>query len=357
MTGNCFTGFSFETNPQLGGDVLVDRQHLLDMFENFQNSLQRALITTGMTVKTLAPTVVDPASQIDVQITAICIQLACPKRVFMGSERGELASSQDDSQWNDVKRARQLLYLTPKVIVPFIDRLIVVGVLPEPEGYSVEWPDLEALGDAAKAAIMLQRTQAWAAYVAGNLESTIPVPTYATQFDQMTEEEANEMVEAAKKVHDEQDTMTMPPQTSGMPQEHPEGTQAAADNEQQQQQAAQQAQQQGQQADQQHQQKMAAIQQKQGSPGQPPTKAAPKPGGDLEINSAGETLASLTVNSLLERRDVLRLRLTDLKTRVAVRNLFEWGDDVRIDAFDDGPTFVANELVLADPDLFIAEGF
>ena len=38
---------------------------------------------------------------IEVHLQAICIKIPCPKRVFMGSERGELASAQDDSQWND----------------------------------------------------------------------------------------------------------------------------------------------------------------------------------------------------------------------------------------------------------------
>lgn len=242
---SAFTGYSFETNPQLGGDVLINKPDLLDQFELYQNSLQRALVTSGMTVKTLAPSVQDPGGQVTVQIQAICIHLDCPQRVFMGSERGELASSQDDSQWNDVKRARCLLYLTPKVICPFVDRLIAVGVLPEPEGYTVRWPDLEAMSDAQKAAILLQRTQAYAAYVSGNLESTIPPLDFMTRFDDMEEEEAQEIIDAAKQAHEDQDTMTMPPQIAGHDQEPPEGSKEAGD---QQRQAAQfQAQQQQQQ--------------------------------------------------------------------------------------------------------------
>src|SRR5260370_12210801 len=161
-----FPGLSFETNPQLGGDVLIDVQGLLGMYEQYQNSLQRALVTSGMTVKQLAPAVADPASQIDKQLEAICIQLEMPVRVFKGSERGELASGQDDEKWNDRVKAREHNYLTPRVIVPFYDRLIQLGVVPEPEdGYGVEWPSLDSQSASDKATIALTKTQAITAYV------------------------------------------------------------------------------------------------------------------------------------------------------------------------------------------------
>ena len=127
-----FTGISLETHPQLGGDVTIDNADVRGQLENYVNSLQRYLALTGMSAHTLAPEVSDPSNQIDKHLEAICIQLSIPKRVFMGSERGELASTQDDASWNDRLKARQQGYITPRIIVPFIDRLISVGVLPEP---------------------------------------------------------------------------------------------------------------------------------------------------------------------------------------------------------------------------------
>lgn len=127
-----FTGIALETHPQLGGDVTIDSADVKNQLENYVNSLQRYLALTGMSAHTLAPQVSDPTSQIAGHIEAICIQMGIPIRIFKGSERGELASSQDDAQWNDRIRARQLGYVTPRIIVPFIDRLISVGVLPEP---------------------------------------------------------------------------------------------------------------------------------------------------------------------------------------------------------------------------------
>ena len=40
---------------------------------------------------------------------------------------------------------RKHKFIEEQVIVPFVDRLILLGVLPEPAmGFSVVWPDLEA---------------------------------------------------------------------------------------------------------------------------------------------------------------------------------------------------------------------
>lgn len=130
---SCFPILAFETHPQLGDDVDVDLADLRGQVENLVNSLQRSLLGKGGSWRTLPPAVVDPTPHVTAGIEAICIQKACPVRIFKGSERGELASSQDDSQWNDRIRERQNGHVTPVIIVPFIDRLILMGVLKAPE--------------------------------------------------------------------------------------------------------------------------------------------------------------------------------------------------------------------------------
>jgi hypothetical protein len=166
-----FPGLSIETNPRLGTNVTVDKDAMRDMMEQYMNGLQRYMTLTGMSAKSLAPQVEDPTPQIAVQIEAICIRLGIPKRIFMGSERGELASSQDDSAFNDRLRRRQNGYITPRVIVPFIDRLINLNVLPKPEGFSVLWPDLDALTDDEKAQVAERRSRAMLNYTTGGIIS------------------------------------------------------------------------------------------------------------------------------------------------------------------------------------------
>jgi len=191
-----FPGLSFETHPQLGGDVTIDSS-MRDEMEDYMNGLQRFLALTGMSAKSLAPQVVDPAPQIDVQITAICIRLGIPKRKFMGTERGELSSSMDDDEWNDKVKARQLNYVTPRIIVPFIDRLIALRVLPEPSegGYTVNWPDIHNLSDQVKAEILMQRIEAMSKFVGGGVENIMSLKDFYVREIGYSEEEADSIID------------------------------------------------------------------------------------------------------------------------------------------------------------------
>lgn len=219
-----FAILSMETHPQLGGDVKIDHRGIDQQMTNLRTRLKRHLITAGMTTKTLAPVVSDPTAYKDAFIEAICIYLGCPVRVFKGSERGELASSQDDSSWNDRLRHRQNFYLTPRVIVPFVDRLIQIGVLPEPEGYSVVWPDLDSLSEKDKAMISQTRTAAMQSYVGGNVEAVMDPMNFLTKIMGFDQEEANEIVEAQQshleeKQEEQQDFANQGLDEDGMPQQ------------------------------------------------------------------------------------------------------------------------------------------
>jgi hypothetical protein len=201
-----FPGYSLETNPALGGDVDVNTEDLRDMFEDWSQGLQRYLALIGMTAKSLSPQVVDPTPQINVHLEAICIALGMPMRIFKGSERGELASSQDDASWNDRLREYESSYITPRVIVPFVDRLIQLGVLPEPEGYSVWWPDLTSQSQQEKAEVLSKVVAALAAYVAGGVDALLPPMELFTRYLGMTDEEANSVLESAVKWQEEKAT-------------------------------------------------------------------------------------------------------------------------------------------------------
>lgn len=163
---NGIPGWAFETHKELGSADL-DKESLKDAWEEYSNSMTRLMATEGGTLKPLTTSLADPKPHIEIQIEAICIKLGVPVRVFKGSERGELASSQDDAAWNDRLRERQHNYLTPKVICPIIDRLIALYVLPVPEspdGYKVWWPDLESQGAAEKATIASTQVTALATF-------------------------------------------------------------------------------------------------------------------------------------------------------------------------------------------------
>ncbi|KKN70637.1 hypothetical protein LCGC14_0429100 [marine sediment metagenome] len=193
-----FMGLSIETHPSLGGDVRLNPADTRSQLENYMNGLQRYLALSGVTANTLAPQVVDPTPQIDAQIKAICIRIGIPKRVFEGSERGQLASTQDMKAWNGRLRFRQAMYITPRIIVPFINRLIVTGVLPKPsKGYNVVWPDLDALGADEKATVAVKQTEALSKYVQGGVEAMLRPMEFYTNILGLTTEEATAILEAA----------------------------------------------------------------------------------------------------------------------------------------------------------------
>lgn len=193
-----FPGLSIETIPQLGGDVKVDAVALREQMTSYQSRLQRYLALMGMTAKSLAPQVVDPTKQIMVQVQALCAKLSCPVRKFLGSEMGELASSQDDSVWNDRLRERQRMFITPHIIVPFINRLIMCGVLPEPERYQVWWPDLETADSVKMAEVGLKKTQSLVQYIQGDGETIFPLRFFFTKILGLTEPEAQFVLEQAQ---------------------------------------------------------------------------------------------------------------------------------------------------------------
>lgn len=225
-----FPGISLETDPKLGGDVPINIEKTRDMMEAYMNGLQRYLALNGFTAKSLAPQVVDPSPQIGVQLEAICIKLGIPLRIFKGSERGELASSQDDSAWNDRLRERQNSFNTTRVIVPFFSRLITLGVLPEPQDtLHVYWPDLDSQTDNDKATIALKNTQAITTYVGGNGEAVMTPFDFLTVILGLDEDEAQGIIDRAVEAIDEQqaqqDQIAQDQQQALLDQQQQQGTQ------------------------------------------------------------------------------------------------------------------------------------
>ena len=197
---NCVMKIFFETHPQLGGDVNVNTDALKTMMENMGNGLQPWGALMGMAAKTVAPAVVDPKSHFDTKVKAICVKLNISERRFVGSAPGSMggkgdAESGDDSTDKNVI-ARQDRYLTPRVVAPFVNRLISVGVLPVPEeGYHVKWPPMTEVSEKEQAEVCLTRTQALVAYVSGGVEALISPVDYLTREMKYTDEEAEQILE------------------------------------------------------------------------------------------------------------------------------------------------------------------
>jgi hypothetical protein len=203
---SAFTILSAETNPQLGGDVEVDETAVKRSIENLQNSLQRSWLGKGMSLKTVAPSVTEPTSHLDMQLKLICITKGWPKRIWEGSERGELASSQDEQEHVSRMEGRQVTYLSPRLIAPFFNSLIMFGVVAEPKsgGFYINWPPLRKENPTQRAQRFLTKVQAYGAATGGNITTLFSEKDILTKLDDFTNKEADAILEAAAERIEEQ---------------------------------------------------------------------------------------------------------------------------------------------------------
>lgn len=194
---NAFATLAAETHPQLGGDVTIDSADLREQMKKWRDSLDRVLAATGVTWRTISPQLVDPNSYVQNELNTICIKLGCPLRVFMGSEMGQLASGQDAYAWAIRVQERRKNYLTPRLIVPLIDRLIQVGVLPAPaDGYSVNWNEEQKLTPAEQVNVGAGFTGALATYISGQVDQLIEPVTWLTDVMGWDRDKAQAAIDA-----------------------------------------------------------------------------------------------------------------------------------------------------------------
>jgi hypothetical protein len=114
------------------------------------------LVTRGTDITMLQGGVADIKGPIDAIVSLICAGAEIPQRILMGSERGELASTQDkDEFWGRVSD-RRADFCNPIIATALVTRLIEIGALPEPKSFDVRWPDASKLDDSQLAAMATQ---------------------------------------------------------------------------------------------------------------------------------------------------------------------------------------------------------
>lgn len=140
-SGNLFTTTEGYELPTEGSQ---QRKNLEAQFEDFWNGLRRGMLTEGITSVPLGGQVTDPTGLVMINLQLVAATLDIPMRILMGSERGELASSQDSVKWLESIEERRQNHVTPSILMPTANRLIQYGVLPPPKGglFGFKWPKL-----------------------------------------------------------------------------------------------------------------------------------------------------------------------------------------------------------------------
>lgn len=169
--------------------------------EAFANSMQDYLRLEGADATVLEGKVAAPDAHVSVLLQLISATTGIPQRVLMGSERGELASTQDEHLWLAQISQRQQQFAAPRILRPLIDRLIALGALPEPQQpYTVTWPNLLALSEEKKAAVAKDVATALNQYAPGLADTVVPPHEFRERYldlPQVPEQLAGEMVPLA----------------------------------------------------------------------------------------------------------------------------------------------------------------
>lgn len=184
------------------------KKDLQEQVDEYENNLRRILINEGIDLQALAQQIADPINHVDIQIQMISARTNIPKRILVGSERGELSSAQDSSEWKTIIQGRREDHAELHILRPFIDRCIELGILSKPSTgkYVVRWSDLFAMSENDRVTMGLNRSTAIRNYTTSPAAEAILPPDAFRKFclglkeDQI--DEINQMVDHDMRLED-----------------------------------------------------------------------------------------------------------------------------------------------------------
>lgn len=156
-------------NLNMPSDVDLDsdsKDLLTDNMQQFSNNLTRYLKTKGIDVNAVEFQVPNPEQNVEQIFKMISGATGIPVRILTGSERGELASTQDTANWNNRVSERRVNFCEPSILRPFIDWCIQHKTISEPKDdiYYVEWPMFSGVSEEQKAEIAAKKASAITQY-------------------------------------------------------------------------------------------------------------------------------------------------------------------------------------------------
>lgn len=181
-------------------DVQFDADVLKDMKEqaaDWEHQLRRVIAMQGVNAQMLQHQIADPKPNVETLLQLIGGSVGIPVRILIGSERGELSSTQDENNWAARIDERQNQYASPGVLKPFIAKMIATGNLPEPQGiWWVEWPDSASASPVTLAQVADTKAATLQKYVMSpGADLIVPIQEFRTDFLGLTPESEYDMAE------------------------------------------------------------------------------------------------------------------------------------------------------------------
>jgi len=155
--------YQFDIDSNNSADIPDSELDRLDSeVQRLVHDMQQYVKTFNTDIELIDGQQVDPSGIIDQIDKTISGQTGIPKRVLVGSEQAELASTQDRATWFGRVDTRRNRFAEPSVLRPTIDRFVSYGILPQPSNdrYTVHWPNLFELNEVEKSEVMDNRADA-----------------------------------------------------------------------------------------------------------------------------------------------------------------------------------------------------
>lgn len=119
-------------------DNTDDIDALEDEIFQFVHNMRDEILLDGYTMNTEPGQDVNGNGAWEPVSQQLAGEVAVPFRILFGSERGEQASSQDQSNWAGTINSRQITQTEPNQLRPFVNRLVDLGILPQPDSGSYD---------------------------------------------------------------------------------------------------------------------------------------------------------------------------------------------------------------------------
>jgi uncharacterized protein len=176
-------GYQGKVDPEF---MLTDekKEDLQNQIDEYEHHLRRILVNEGVNYEALAQQVADPDNHVDVQLQMISAATGIPKRILTGSERGELASTEDRENWLSYIGGRREEFAESNIIRPFVDKCMEYKILPEAkEEYSIQWASLFEESGKDKAEVGKIRATALKEYATNpTAEMIVPAEAFYRYF-------------------------------------------------------------------------------------------------------------------------------------------------------------------------------
>jgi hypothetical protein len=174
--------FTAKEGAKLPAEGTDEDKAMRQAMDDYVNGLKRYIALDDMEANSLGGDAVTGKEQFEMICSYLAGSTNIPQRILLGSERGELASSQDDSNFADYIKSRQTHFAEPRVLRPFIERMGNFGLLPVPEKYVIEWPSLFTLNELEKADLAVKVAEALTTASNGAPDTIMPGKVFGKRY-------------------------------------------------------------------------------------------------------------------------------------------------------------------------------